>query len=178
MPTYGITGAHGRVSLTPEQKGQKLLTVLNRNDQDVIWDAMDLIKAGAKLDEKHMNGGHAALNMAAYRGHERIVRELIQAEANIDENDNFGKTTPLMRAAEKGHVECVKILIEAGAKLDLKDGGKRTARMHAEKEGHAEVAEIIRAAEEKQFIEATDFSKGLEKPIRATKPLTPRRPAP
>jgi ankyrin repeat protein len=77
-----------------------------------------------------------------------------------------------MQAATHGHKDCVRRLISAGAQPYLADGGNRTARMYAEQEGHAEVAEILREAEEK----ATDFSKGLSAPMRATKPLEARKP--
>lgn len=53
--------------------------------------------------------------------------------------------TPLNAAAMHGRLELVKYLVENGARIDLVDHYGNTAIMSALKNGHAEIAEYLKA---------------------------------
>lgn len=166
----------------PVKMGSLLQRVLLINGTNVVQDSLELIRAGANLEERH-NLGHTALTLAALKGHVSVVEALIAAEAEIDVKDNSG-ATPLTRAAEYGEKDCVEALLRAGANLEIRNNKNCTARMVADENGHTTVARILKEAEleaaeaaeaaKKQFLDDTDFSKGLERPIVATKPLRPK----
>ena len=88
-----------------------LVTAVEAGEPDVV---LQLIKAGARLDET-IAMGFSALHVAAampYRG--GIVAALAAAGANIELAAEEG-VTPLMAAAQHGHTEALIALLEAGA---------------------------------------------------------------
>ncbi|KIH86535.1 hypothetical protein SPBR_08614 [Sporothrix brasiliensis 5110] len=55
---------------------------------------------------------------------------------------------PLHKAAEKGQLDAVRLLLDRHADVTIRDTKGKTALFYAEKEGHREVAEVLRQAME------------------------------
>ncbi|MGL4561924.1 MAG: ankyrin repeat domain-containing protein, partial [Brevinema sp.] len=64
--------------------------------------------------------GDNLLSLAAYYGHEDLVRYLLSKGLSADFKETNG-TTPLMNAAFKGHLNIVKLLASNGADLNAKN---------------------------------------------------------
>ncbi|MGL4563537.1 MAG: ankyrin repeat domain-containing protein [Brevinema sp.] len=64
--------------------------------------------------------GDNFLSLAAYYGHEDLVRYLLSKGLSADFKETNG-TTPLMNAAFKGHLNIVKLLASNGADLNAKN---------------------------------------------------------
>ena len=63
--------------------------------------------------------------MAAWNGHEAVVKALIEAGADVNKARDDG-WTPLYTAASNGHEAVVKALIEAGADVNKADNDGKT----------------------------------------------------
>ncbi len=74
-----------------------------------------LLLAGVGPDS-HDGTGQTALQSAASRGDQRIVRLLIRYGADV--NLDLGCWTPLRWAIQNGHLEIIRILIAAGADVN------------------------------------------------------------
>ncbi|KAH6665944.1 ankyrin repeat-containing domain protein [Halenospora varia] len=76
-----------------------------------------LLLHGADVE---MRGPHDStpLHMAAYKGHQDIVRVLLEHGANI-EAMNLNHQTPLQSAAQNKHAGVVQVLLNHGAKLPV-----------------------------------------------------------
>ena len=91
---------------------------------------------------------------AAVQGDNQAVRELIEAGADpsptgcVSEPYGWSCRHPLIGAAEHGHLETVKLLLQAGATPYDVDDHNETARERAEALGYAEIARVLRQAEE------------------------------
>ena len=80
---------------------------------------MDLDRVG--LGDAKDEYGHTPLLIAAWGGHEAVVKLLIERDdVWADVKDDEGRT-PLSRAVEDGHEAVVKLLVDKSA--DLKDKG-------------------------------------------------------
>ncbi len=91
--------------------------------------------------------GETALVRASLAGRVEVVRQLLKhgADPNIK---NKLDGTPLMFAAANGHTVVVREFVRVGADLRAKDYKGRTARDWATKEGYADLAALLRKAEE------------------------------
>jgi ankyrin repeat protein len=92
-----------------------------------------LIEAGADVNRKMVNGGTAALILAAARPaagsadkYVDAMRLLAENGANLNVNNARGDR-PLIVAARQGTNVLVKALVELGADLDAADGAGKTA---------------------------------------------------
>jgi ankyrin repeat protein len=104
---------------------------------------------GATLDVEHKDhNGWTPLHYAAQFGRGEACRALISTcRANIDSRTSGGGT-PLMWAAYTNKLRCVEVLLELGADITLRGGYEdKTALESARKNGHAEVAALLEAAE-------------------------------
>ena len=86
------------------------------------------------------------LTVAAYGGHEAMVRMLLQRGASVDLQDITGGTA-LMAAADRGHTTIVQVLLDAKADASLQGCTGSTALMFAELSKHTATAQVLRQHE-------------------------------
>ncbi|KAF5696281.1 ankyrin repeat domain-containing protein, partial [Fusarium mundagurra] len=67
-----------------------------------------LLEKGAKTESKDMLG-QTPLSVAAWNGHEAIIRQLLEKGADVESEDKSGRM-PLWWAAENGHEAVVQLL--------------------------------------------------------------------
>jgi serine/threonine protein kinase len=106
--------------------------------------ASDLLKAGARLDQKD-GDGDTALMYAAIDGRTNVVSVLLNAGADVNARNNKGDT-PLLAAALRGRTGVVKLLLDAGADASVKNQKGQTAAAIAEAEGHTEIVQLLKSA--------------------------------
>ena len=70
--------------------------------------------------------GRTALHIAAYYGHQSLVKHFLETEVNINEQDDERRTA-LMLAVERGHSAVVAELVKAVVDISLKDKKGMTA---------------------------------------------------
>ena len=85
--------------------------------------------------------GRTPLHLAAFHGHEAIVRLLLESGASHEAQDNEGLTA-LQLAVAYGHSMVVKVLMMAGADLNSNMKGWSAALEQAADRGHAPVADL------------------------------------
>ena len=91
-----------------------LMKAVNHNDAEAV---RKLIAQGANVDELEPNGD-APLVMAAYLGHNEIVRLLLEAGADVKAVDPGMKATALHAAAYAGRTEAAKLLVQHHIEID------------------------------------------------------------
>ncbi|UYV74333.1 hypothetical protein LAZ67_11003041 [Cordylochernes scorpioides] len=79
-----------------------------------------LIKVGADINNKCLNGFFTPLAYAASENNVELIKVLIQAGAIIESRNNF-EETPLYRASYKLNLNTIQTLIEAGAEVNVKN---------------------------------------------------------
>lgn len=84
--------------------------------------------------------------VAAFEGHDAIVRKLLEAGADINSLTDDGRT-PLYQAAFRGHVDCVKTLMEFKADRSLSAGNGKKAEDVAE---NSEILQMLQEPLEKK----------------------------
>ena len=94
--------------------------------------ARELIRAKADVHLKVRESGRSALHIAAYYGHQSLVKLFLETEVNINEQDDEGRTA-LMLAVERGHSAVVAELVKEGADVSLKDKKGMTAVLFADR---------------------------------------------
>jgi ankyrin repeat protein len=133
-----------------------LMYAASRGRADIV---KILVNRGAKVDLKNVSSndlysGRTALMHSAgsQKSNIEVIRVLLAHGANIDEQDEHGETA-LMKAASVCNVEIVMELISAGANVSItnKDGDK--AVDFAEAIGQVRIAEILRQAEMKEYLQ-------------------------
>lgn len=86
--------------------------------------------------------GRTPLHLAAFHGHEAIVRLLLESGASREAQDNDGLTA-LQLAVAYGHSMVVNVLMMAGADLNTNMQGWSAALEQAADRGHAPVANLV-----------------------------------
>ncbi|KAK0656504.1 ankyrin repeat-containing domain protein [Cercophora newfieldiana] len=82
-----------------------------------------ILSQGVNTDSKDANGC-TSLMLAAYKGHESVVRRLLDGGADINMCGDGLHPTPLLAAIRGGRLEVVRILLERGADVGGRgDGG-------------------------------------------------------
>jgi hypothetical protein len=153
-------------SVLEEKSNQiELFDVLFAHDFHVSDQLFNM--AASRLDEDTMRylvtkcqpeymDASGALLVAAGRSNGRVVSILVDAGMDVNyhqmlapsfDTHMFPSSTALHCAAEKGNAEVVKVLLEKGADKTVRNSWRQTAEDLARKEGHEEVAEIIRGWE-------------------------------
>lgn len=90
----------------------------------------ELLKRGKKSVDVNAKAesdtprAYCALQAAAFRGHDAIVRRLIDAGADVDIPEPYPSQfgLPLQAAIQGGHLSTAKILLDAGADINAKSG--------------------------------------------------------
>ena len=110
-----------------------------------------LLDAGAAIDDSGFGGDGNPLIAASLAGDIGTARFLVQRGATVDihvPDDD----TPLINAAQQGHLDMVRYLLDEGADPNLTGDHDRrldvvrTPLNQAEKGGHHDVAQLLRAA--------------------------------
>jgi hypothetical protein len=96
----------------------------------------DLLAKGANVNAKSRYGA-TALSYAADRGNAEIVKLLLERGAEVDVQDTFYRATPMTWASMKGNAEIVKLLLDKGA------GGKEQALMMGAENGHKDMVKVV-----------------------------------
>ena len=86
--------------------------------------------------------GHTALDIAASKGYNDIVRFLLSRGAEIEDKAS-NRCTALQGAIENGHLETVKLLLLAGATMHQQTDGFVPTLRRACKKGHFDVAAFV-----------------------------------
>ncbi len=86
--------------------------------------------------------GLSCINIAAWRGDDKMVQLLLQQGAEIDDKTKWGET-PLHHAVTFGHAKVCAILLKAGADAHSEDRLKRTPYQIAMQKGTKQVREIL-----------------------------------
>ena len=83
-----------------------------------------LLSKGAAVEHSNVRGD-TALSLAAYVGHEEVVRTLLSRNADVGAASRKNKFTALHLASFKGHLAVVRVLLDAKADIDaLESMGK------------------------------------------------------
>lgn len=98
-----------------------------------------LVEEGAVIDQSGIDG---PLFLAAYHGHQTVVKWLLETGAEVDIR-NSKNSTPLMAAAEQGRLECARALVKAGASTATKNNHSISARGYAVRNNHKSVVDYI-----------------------------------
>jgi ankyrin repeat protein len=117
-----------------------------------------LLAAGADIEALDAKG-QTALMLACKYGHNDLVRYLLKKGASLDHQDIKGRTALMIAAGfehtekekerrekqERNHQEVIQSLLRAGADTKVKDASGLTAFDIAQKAGHKEIADLIKA---------------------------------
>lgn len=106
-----------------------------------------LIAEGASFYDFPNVDGHPALQYAAHRGDQKLVRNLLATGASAKAPITCQDFPPALQcAAEQGNVEIVQMLIDGGADVDAEWRGEpRTALQAAVIRSHISIIEILAA---------------------------------
>jgi ankyrin repeat protein len=74
-----------------------------------------------------------------------LVTLLLDRGADVNARDNFLGSTPLTQAASEGLLEAVRLLLDRGANISAKGEEDRTALKIAQRKGHKEIVELLKA---------------------------------
>lgn len=136
------------VDLAVGGDGTPLIGAVRSRNLDLV---QRLIDAGADIDDAGFGGDGNPLIAASLAGDIATARYLVQQGAAIDihvPDDD----TPLINAAQQGHVDLVRYLLDEGADANLtgdfdrKLQVVRTPLNQAQKGGHDDVVQLLRAA--------------------------------
>ncbi|OWT42519.1 Ankyrin repeat protein [Pochonia chlamydosporia 170] len=97
------------------------------------------------VEGEDATGHQTPLSLAAWNGHEAVVKLLLDKGADVEAKDEYGRT-PLSLAAWNGHEAVVELLLDRGADVEAKDEYGRTPLSLAAKNGHEAAVELLIAS--------------------------------
>ena len=101
-----------------------------------------LISYGADVRLRIKND-ETCLMWASFKGFSDISRMLVIAGADVNAQDTKYGFSPLMVAAKNGHSATVELLLGSGANPHLLDKAGRSALVHAQSKGNAQVVALL-----------------------------------
>ena len=128
---------HRRKEGTDKMLDDALLNAAHRGDEALVT---ILLEAGA--DKNCRPRSRTPLHVAAYKGHESIVRHLLMRYVDLNSIDFWGDN-PLMDAAASGHSNIVKLLLDAGATVNPNDNFRDSSLYRAAVRGQIGVVELL-----------------------------------
>ena len=132
------------------EPGSKQATAIHLAVQDNDIAALErAVRRGADPNAQDTFGNFVLLDVRE----PAIAEALIRLGANVDVRDHEGGDTLLIRAARMGNTELVKVLLAAHANVQVENATGATALSEAMREGHDEVATLLRAAAEGALVE-------------------------
>ena len=102
---------------------------------------VDLISAGAVVNQTDENGGTPLMNAASI-SNLAVVKTLIRMGARVNLSNNDGET-PLMRAAANEDPNVIKVLVELGADVNAHDKDGKTALLLAASSDKPETIKLL-----------------------------------
>lgn len=127
------------------ERGETAILILESEARDSAEDLLEeLLFWSGRYSNINMRNAQAltALDLAASRGHENIVRFLLEEGAML-QKAKIAPYTALQAAAENGHIATVKLLLAVGADMHLRFEKLRSTLKHASKKGFDDVADIL-----------------------------------
>jgi ankyrin repeat protein len=110
---------------------------------DVVMAEIDQDPA---LLESRSGDGWTPLHLAAFFGHDDLVKALLDRGASIEaRSTNAMKNTPLHAASGGRHISTIKLLLEHGANANATQEGGWTALHAAAQNGDRETSELLLA---------------------------------
>ena len=91
---------------------------------------MNLIKAGAKVNQTNYHNGDTALAYSICEGYCNCAKILIESGADVNLTSHDGDT-PLILAANWDQQECVNLLLKSGADVNQADNDGDTPLLSA-----------------------------------------------
>ena len=125
--------------------GETATLILDIGARDSAQDLFEeLLFWSGRYSNINMRNAQAltALDLAASRGHENVVRLLLE-EGAIPKKAKIAPYTALQAAAENGHMATVKLLLAVGADMHLRLEKLRASLKYASKKGFDDVADIL-----------------------------------
>lgn len=102
----------------------------------------EALEEGANVHARN-DDGNTALMLAAFFGHEDVVKLLLEHGAEVNARNPEGRT-PLMFAATFDSPDTVELLLADGAAVDVRDNQEKfTALMFAASEGHLDAVKLL-----------------------------------
>ncbi|PAA70813.1 hypothetical protein BOX15_Mlig012742g1 [Macrostomum lignano] len=101
-----------------------------------------LTKLNCNVGRLFDNNGRTGLHLAAWRGHQNVVKLLIEFKANPNVRDSLGNT-PALRAAWQGQTETLRYLLQHGANPDLQNQIGRSPLHVAAENGHLDCSKLL-----------------------------------
>jgi ankyrin repeat protein len=132
---------NGQKANTADQEGRSALSYAAYNGHTEIMKL--LIENGAEVNLTD-NAGRTALMMASSGPYPGAVTLLLDKYANPNLTDRVDHFTALMYACSEGQLEVARILLSRGADPSLKDKDGDSAASFAAKNGHKEVADLLK----------------------------------
>ena len=125
--------------------GETATLILEIGARDSAQDLLEeLLFWSGRYSNINMRNAQAltALDLAASRGHDDVVRLLLEEGAML-QKAKIAPYTALQAAAENGHIATVKLLLAVGADMHLRFEKLRATLKHASKKGFDDVADIL-----------------------------------